>query len=120
MIESILRVTGHGVGIRERQSFGVCFGAADQKVDNESYMAGYYCHIAQAGYDDFVLQKHDVTYWMRGSTPTKELDESVTESQFGEVTRLQFEELEEFVDGAESSGPLKDSLGFYFQATITE
>jgi hypothetical protein len=55
MIESVLRVTGHGVGIRERQSFGVCFGDADRKSEGDSYMPGYYCHIAQAGYEDFEL-----------------------------------------------------------------
>jgi hypothetical protein len=103
MIESIMRVTGHGSGIRERQTFGWCFGEADRKAKGEksTYMAGYYCHIAQAGYDDFELDKHEVTYWMKGTTATSELDSSVTESQFGEVSRLQFEELENFVDAEE-------------------
>ena len=58
---------------------------------------------------------------MRGDTATTELDPSVTESQFGEVSSLQFEELETFVDSTDgrSSGQV-DSLGFYYQTTVDD
>ena len=67
MIESILRVTGHGEGVNVGSQVGTCFGPTDRNDKGEYYMPGYFCHLAQAGDYDNALLWHEVSYWQRGA-----------------------------------------------------